>query len=133
MFGSDLLFFAFIIIGTLLFLGVLSPNLEAQKGEETKYPVISDKDFKLYLDFVDLVNHHKDPMEFIKTNNVSSEYLLAVHTKIFANFRGRQTGNMEDIVSKYGKNILFNESETAIYKKYEEQLVAAIIEFDEKR
>ncbi|MDR2353368.1 MAG: hypothetical protein LBF22_09470, partial [Deltaproteobacteria bacterium] len=102
-------------------------------GEETKYPVLSDRGFQKYLEFVDLINHNKDPMEFIKSHKVSSEYLMAVHTKIMANFRARLTGNIKKIESKYGKNILFNESEMAVYKKYEDQLVAAIHEYVESR
>jgi hypothetical protein len=144
------------LAGAFTLLGVFSPSLhaqssetpeqaqsgetpeEAQPGEDQnqfypgqspgyKYPELADKDFQLYLDLIDYMENNNDINEFYKTNNVTREYVQGVVFKISVNTIGKITDNMEEVESEYGKNILFDLSENALYEKYEDKIMESLV------
>ncbi|MDR2457676.1 MAG: hypothetical protein LBD41_04270 [Clostridiales Family XIII bacterium] len=120
----SLSFVTFFLLGAFTLFGLFSPSLEAQPGEDPnyEYPVLTDKDFQLYLDLLDCVLNNKDEYEYLRKNNITEEYASAVIVKIFANYLGQSKNMMQDIVSTYGKNIVFNGSEAALYDNYQSEI-----------
>jgi hypothetical protein len=116
-----------------MILGVFSSHLEAQPGEDPnyQYPELSDSDFQLFIGILDYINQGRDPKELARANNLSDEYARAVITKIMINTVGKLTGSMDEMESEYGTGILFDGSEMILYEKYEEEITAAIVKFDE--
>jgi hypothetical protein len=110
-----------------------SASLEAQPGKDPnyKYPKLSDKDFKLFFKFVDNVTADKDPMEFLKANKVTDEYLQAVMLKITINTMGIAADSMDEVKERYGQSIVFNRSESALYKKYEQRIMEAFVKLND--
>ncbi|MDR2457678.1 MAG: hypothetical protein LBD41_04280 [Clostridiales Family XIII bacterium] len=116
-----------------MILGVFSPQLEAQPGQDPnyQYPELSERDFQLFINILDYINQGRDPKKLARANNLSDEYTRAVITKIMINTVGKVTDTMDEMESEYGTGILFNGSEMILYEKYEEEIMAAIVKFDE--
>ncbi|MDR2353372.1 MAG: hypothetical protein LBF22_09490 [Deltaproteobacteria bacterium] len=117
----SLSFVTFFLLGAFTLLGLFSPSLEAQPGEDPnyEYPALTDKDFQLYLNLLDCVLNNKDEYEYLRDNNITEEFASAVIVKIFANYMGQSKNVMQDMVKTYRKNILLSGSEAALYDKYQ--------------
>ncbi|MDR2406068.1 MAG: hypothetical protein LBE27_06825 [Deltaproteobacteria bacterium] len=119
---------------SLMIQGVFSTPVSAQPGDDPnyKYPVLTDKDFQLFLNLIDYLETDKDPELFYKDNNVTEEYAQVVIYKISVNTMGILTGNTEEVGKEFGQNIVFSPEETQIFDKYQDQIIAGLVKLGSK-
>jgi hypothetical protein len=120
-------------ISAVLALGVFSSALQAQPGSPNyKYPVLQQKDFKLFLDMSKYLDEDEIPASLFIDNKVSEEYASSVFMKITLNVVAAATGNKDEIAKQFGPYVIFNADELAIYKQNEEPVNQAVAKFAQK-
>jgi hypothetical protein len=130
-FKSAISVFMVVAISSFLIQGVLSDTLKAQPGVDTdfKFPVLQESDFQLFLNFLSYIEQKKDPASFFSDNNVTEEHTQVVVTKISMNAIAKIMDSKADLEKELGSSIIFTPSEETLYKKYEDRIVAGLVQF----
>jgi hypothetical protein len=116
------------ILATFLALVAFSVPVKAQIADEPNYEyrVLEEKDFNLFINFAAHVAAEKDPELFYSENKVTEEYTQDVVMKISLNQIAKSIGSTNDLEQEFGKSAVFTASESALYDKYQPQIITAL-------
>jgi hypothetical protein len=96
--------------------------VEATVDPGYNYPVLQENDFLLFL--TALKAPGLNAKAFSKKHKTTEEHITSVIVKITANTLAKVEGVSDDeLIKDFNQTILFNESESSLYKKYEEDIL----------
>ncbi|MDR2199125.1 MAG: hypothetical protein LBR53_06705 [Deltaproteobacteria bacterium] len=106
----------------------LGGSAAAGPGDDPAYnfPVLNEKDFQFFLDFLDAVKSGGNFEELYPKHGITEERAMDVIRKISANATAAFAGGSAELEKEYGKTILFNPEEKKIYEKYEDKILSGL-------
>jgi hypothetical protein len=122
-------FFATTILSAFLAFGVFSLPAQAQPGKDPniKYPILTEKDFNLYIKFVSIYADNADAEPLLREYNVTIEYVHSVFEKISLNATAKFDGTLAQLEKSHGKSILLTPAEAVLFEKYEPQVNECLV------